>query len=98
VNERLRERIVPGMTFEATPAAAPGPRTQAPAPSARAAAWRWLALVLLASAVGLALAAGPRSRLAEAVARAGRSLRRGWRRILPPRRALLSQINPGPDS
>lgn len=98
VNERLREHTVPGRTIEAQPAAAPAQRHAVPAPNTRTVAWWGLALVLLAGTAGLVLGAGLRARIAGAFARGGRALRRAWRRILPPRRALLGRINPGPDS
>lgn len=85
--ERLQDLNVPGVTFDAAPA--PG-QTAAATPASTAGdrgnVAAWLGGFLLALAAGVA---AWRFRV---------TLRRWGRRILPPPRALLKDLNPGPSS
>lgn len=100
--ERLREQLVPGMSFEAEPGPVGEGRDLA-GQSAEAAIGRaWLALLALVAGISVWLLVDHATRrrlvsvLALQLARMRRATGAIYRRILPPPRALCSRVNPGP--
>lgn len=85
-DERLQDLVVPGVSFDAAPA--PGQASSGVTPATpqagRASPWPWLAGFTVLALLGLI------------AWRSRQGLARWGRRILPPPRVLLPDINPGP--